>query len=102
MRKEKMYRYSSTSGVIISNIDLKIENQTECYRLFSDWGKILTNGIVRKECVEILTNELDQWYEVEKTDEEMSNETYAPQLPTLPEDDIDYKQLLDIITEGED
>lgn len=102
MKKEKMYRYSSTSGAIISNIDLKIENQTECYRLFSDWGKILTNGIVRKECVEVLTNELDQWYEVEKTDEEMGSGTQVPQPPISSEDNINYKQLLDIITEGEE
>ena len=96
MKKLKVYKYYSDNGVVVTSIDLEIGNPIISFRLIADTDKILTNGEKREEVVEVPEEEISNWQEVEKTEEEKEEEN-TPFFPPQ-EEPVNYKELLEIIT----
>lgn len=92
MRQIPMYKYRSDSGIVITPINLGIGEPIITYRLVADANKMLTNGEKRQHVVEITEEEIVNWTEVDKTEEEIERD----ELPEVEEDN--YKELLDIVT----
>ena len=102
MTKTKIYKYKSEKGYIITPIKIETkEPPIIFYRIVADDKKILTNGKVRKIMVEVFEEEVSLWREVDKNQEELELEQNF--YPSNNEDnsEIDYKELLDIVTGNE-
>lgn len=100
MKKTKMYKYTSTQGVIITPINLEIGNPSISYRLIADAKKILTDGNIRVGAAEATEEELELWQEVDKTEEELALDELIEN-ENLEGDETNYKELLDIVTGAE-
>lgn len=94
MKKTKIYKYTSDEGAVITPINLKIGNPLVFFQLVAEGDKILTNGEKRIHVVNVSAEEIDLWQEVNKTEEEIERD----KIPEAPEEETDYKELLDIIT----
>jgi hypothetical protein len=68
MQKKKLYRYERDGKIIDTLKKPKDIEYTLRYRLIADMGKILVNGNIETECVDIDKNELIYWHEVDKKD----------------------------------
>ena len=97
MKQAKFYQYSSNYGTVLTTVNLEFGIPKIVYHLIAEKGKILTNGITRVSSVEVDTNELKLWKEVERTQEELQEEKQYYDEITNNETN-NYKQLLDIIT----
>lgn len=65
MKKFTYYTYLGTNGTVHTPIHLKDIYSIKSYLLLSDEGKLLTkNGKDTYTSIEILDNELEQWYEI--------------------------------------
>ena len=102
MTKTKMYKYKSEEGYIITPIEIKTEEPAPFfYRIVADNKKILTNGKVRKIMVEVFEEEVSLWQEVDKNQEELELEQNFYFSNNEDNSEIDYKELLDIVTGNE-
>lgn len=99
MKKTKVYEYKSSSGTVITPINLEIGNPKTYIIIISDTDKILTNGTLRKKSVQVPLIEEEDWVEVELTDQE-KEEMYPKDLEE--EKETNYKELLDIVTGADD
>ena len=57
----------------------------------------MTNGIIRVEITEVVEEDIKLWEEVDKTEEELVLEEELEQSEEV-EEEINYKELLDIVT----
>ena len=69
MKKNKLFRYLGRNGMITSPILLDGINHIDMLQLIADSGKILTNGEIKLSTVSIFVDELEQWTEIDNTEE---------------------------------
>lgn len=64
MRKEIIYKYLGTNGVIESPVHLEDIYYVRSVRLYADPGKKLYNGEVYRSVIKIPEDEVGNWVEV--------------------------------------
>lgn len=64
MKKEILYEYLGTNGIICSPVHLEGIYYVRKVRLIADKEKFLTNGDLIKTSVIIPESEIELWYEV--------------------------------------
>lgn len=69
MVKKDLYRYTGRNGFITSLILLEGIEHIAMYRLFADSDKLLTNGEMTTEAVDIFADELNNWKEINKPED---------------------------------
>ena len=90
MTKQKVYQYTSNKGTVLTTVDLEMGNPKILYQLSAEKGKILTNGTIKVHYVTINEKEIGLWTEIDSVEE--------PPV-SIPEiDEVNYKELLDIVT----
>lgn len=65
MTKKNLYRYIGRNGIITSLVYLEDAKFYPMFRLIADDGKILINGDQKLKSVDIFTEDLDKWTEVD-------------------------------------
>lgn len=68
MTKNKAYKYIGRNGYIISEVLLDCE-KIDMYHLIADNGKILTNGNIFTTAINIFPDELNNWKEIDKPED---------------------------------
>lgn len=63
MTKTKIYLYRLENGGAVA-VRSKIVDTAIEYALEADAGKLLTNGIVTAKCVQVTSEEVDDYYEI--------------------------------------
>lgn len=66
MKKQVIYKYLGTNGIIESPVHLEDTYYVRLLHLTADKGYKLTNGEVIRTSVRIPEEELDNWYEIEE------------------------------------
>ena len=66
MTKKKLYRYAGVNGILVTYVLLEGIKHSLKYRLIADPGKILTNGEKEAYIVEIEEEDLHNWWEISK------------------------------------
>lgn len=66
MNKINYYTYLGTNGTLKTPIHLKDMYSIKSYLLIADENKVITNGIETHSSIEVLEDDLDKWYEVDK------------------------------------
>lgn len=64
MKKQVIYKYLGTNGVIETPIHLEDIYYTRLIELRADEDKILTNGMKQCKSIRIPEDEIDLWHEV--------------------------------------
>ena len=64
MKKQVLYKYLGTNGVIESPVHLEDIYYVRINVLTADEGKILSNGKETKKMVRCSDDEVDSWFEV--------------------------------------
>lgn len=64
MKKEIIYKYLGTNGVIESPVHLEDIYYVRSVRLYADQGKKLYNGEVYRSVVKVPEDEVKDWVEV--------------------------------------
>jgi len=65
MTRTIIYRYMGTNGIIESPVHLEDIYYTRFVRLVADDKKVLTDGVVRRQTVQVPEEEEKNWKEVE-------------------------------------
>ena len=68
MTQNKAYKYIGRNGYIISEVLLNCE-KIDMYHLIADSGKILTNGNIFTTAINIFADELNNWKEIDKPED---------------------------------
>ena len=66
MTKKNLYRYVGRNGIITSLVHLEDAHFYPMYRLFADDNKLLTNGDIKVKSIDIFTEDLDKWSEIDE------------------------------------
>ena len=66
MIKKDLYRYTGRNGIITSLVRLDDAKFYPMYRLIADEGKILTDGELKVKSIDIFTEDLSKWTEIEE------------------------------------
>lgn len=66
MIKKNLYRYFGRNGMITSLVLLDNIEHLLMYRLIADEGKILTNGELLVKSIDIFSEDLSKWTEIEE------------------------------------
>lgn len=64
MKKQVLYQYMGTNGIIVSPVHLEDVYYIRKIRLVADEGKTLTNGTTKVQSVEIPEADLSNWTEI--------------------------------------
>lgn len=65
MKKDIVYRYLGTNGIIETPVHLEGIYYVRLFYLTPEDGKILTNGNEFKKMIRIPEEELSNWYEID-------------------------------------
>lgn len=65
MIKNILYKYLGVNGTITSPIFLEDIYSIKIIQLFASEGKILTNGIEKKDSIIVSEKEAENWYEID-------------------------------------
>lgn len=68
MKTTEIYIYDGENGVIQTPIKLGIEANKTMQRLSSDIGNVLTDGIVKTNCIDIEVADVNKWQELSEYD----------------------------------
>ena len=68
MKKTKIFKYVGKNGFIVSEILLDCE-KIDMYHLEADEGKILTDGNIKTPVTNIFPDELNNWKEIDKPED---------------------------------
>lgn len=66
MIKKDLYRYVGRNGIITSLVHLEDAKYYPMYRLIADEGKMLTNGELIVKSIDIFTEDLGKWTEIDE------------------------------------
>lgn len=65
MIKNILYKYLGVNGTITSPVFLEDIYSIKVIQLFASEGKILTNGIEKKDNIIVSEKEAENWYEID-------------------------------------
>lgn len=65
MKQIKKYKYIGRNGVLITPILIEGASKIDMYGLTADEGKVLTNGSLFLNSVNVYADELNDWVEVD-------------------------------------
>ena len=71
MTLKPIYIYEGIGGIIQTPIKLPIQETRQMARLIADEGKELVNGDVISTCIDVELSDIENWKEVESTNEAM-------------------------------
>lgn len=66
MIKKDLYRYIGRNGIITSLVYLEDTKYYPMYRLIADEGKMLTDGKLIVKSIDIFTEDLGKWTEIDE------------------------------------
>lgn len=66
MRKQVIYKYLGTNGIIESPVHLEDTYYVRLLDLIADEGYLLTNGIITRKSIRIPEEELENWQEIKE------------------------------------
>ena len=66
MIKKNLYRYTGRNGIITSLVHLEDAKYYPMYRLIADEGKMLTDGELIVKSIDIFTEDLSKWTEIDE------------------------------------
>ena len=66
MTKKNLYRYFGRNGMITSLVLLDNIEHLLMYRLIADEGKVLTDGQLKVKSIDIFSEDLGKWTEIDE------------------------------------
>lgn len=66
MIKKNLYRYFGRNGMITSLVLLDNIEHLLMYRLIADEGKVLTDGQLKVKSIDIFSEDLGKWTEIDE------------------------------------
>lgn len=66
MRKQVIYKYLGTNGIIESPVHLEDTYYVRLLDIVADDGYLLTNGIITRKTMRIPEEELENWQEIKE------------------------------------
>lgn len=75
MQKVNLYRYEEKDGRVIITPDARLtKDPPERMRLIADENCLLTNGVIETPARDVMLDEVNLWYEIEDTSENIGGE----------------------------